>query len=65
MLIPMLHDCKREEHAGILKALAKIAEAEALRPVLDENEYTLDNVGHAYARLESGKGMGKVVVENG
>ncbi|MEM6883528.1 MAG: zinc-dependent alcohol dehydrogenase family protein [Verrucomicrobiota bacterium] len=64
MLIPMLHNFKREAHAGILHDLAQIAEAGGLKPVLDENSYSLDQVGEAYARLESGKGMGKVVVEN-
>jgi len=63
MLIPMLHNQKREEHGLILKALAGICEAGALRPVLDENRYTLDQVGEAYARLSSGQGMGKVVIE--
>jgi len=64
MLIPMLHDFKREEHGEILRELAKITEAGGLTPVLDENSYSLDEVGDAYARLESGKGMGKVVIEN-
>ena len=64
MLIPMLHNFKRDEHAAILSDLAEIIEAGALKPVLDENRYTLDQVGEAYARLSSRKGMGKVVVEN-
>jgi len=63
MLIPMLHNQKREAHAVILQALAAICEAGALRPVLDDNRYSLDQVGQAYARLTSGEGMGKVVVE--
>ncbi|MGL4399905.1 MAG: zinc-dependent alcohol dehydrogenase family protein [Luteolibacter sp.] len=64
MLIPMLHNFKREDHAEILRDLTKIAEAGKLTPVLDENRYSLDQVGDAYARLSSGKGMGKVVIEN-
>lgn len=63
MLIPMLHNKKREEHAYILSQLTKIIEAGSLVPVLDENSYQLNEVGEAYARLSSGKGMGKVVVE--
>ena len=62
MLIPMLHNVKREEHANILKQLAKIAEAGALRPVLDTMSFTLAQAGNAHARLESGKAMGKVVI---
>ncbi|MEM1108341.1 MAG: zinc-dependent alcohol dehydrogenase family protein [Planctomycetota bacterium] len=64
MLIPMLHGHKREEHAAILRDVAAIAEAGGLKPVLDENKFTLDQVGAAYACLESKQGMGKVVVEN-
>lgn len=64
MLIPMLHNFKREQHAAILRKLTEIAEAGALKPVLDENRYSLEQAGEAHARLESGKGMGKVVVEN-
>ena len=64
MLIPMLHDFRREEHATILKHLAEIAEAGGLKPVLDESRFSLDQAGQAHARLESGKAMGKVVVEN-
>jgi len=63
MLIPMLHDVKREEHGYILKQLTDMAESGALRPVLDENQYSLNEVGAAHERLASGKGMGKVVVE--
>lgn len=63
MLIPMLHGVGRAEHGRILKDLAKIADAGGLKPVLDENHYLLDEANEAHARLASGKGMGKVVVE--
>lgn len=64
MLIPMLHNYKREAHGEILKNITKIIEAGALKPVLDEQNFTLEEVENAYARLESGQAMGKVVVEN-
>ncbi|MGF1728517.1 zinc-dependent alcohol dehydrogenase family protein [Photobacterium kasasachensis] len=63
MLIPMLHNYKREEHGQILAKLAEIAEAGELRPVLDDNAYSLTDVGKAHARLSSGLATGKVVVE--
>lgn len=63
MLIPMIHNHKREAHAHILNQLTEIAEAGGLRPVLDENRYALADVAQAHARLASGKGMGKVVVD--
>jgi len=64
MLIPMLHNVKREEHGAILKDVAQIIESGALKPVLDENQFSLDEVGKAHAHLESGQAIGKVVVEN-
>lgn len=64
MLIPMLHDHGREAHAEILRDLTKIVESGGLKPVLDESDFSLEEVGQAYARLESGWAMGKVVVEN-
>lgn len=63
MLIPMLHDYKRDEHGKILSNLAKIVDSGALKPLLDENRYGLTEVGNAYARLTSGQALGKVVVE--
>lgn len=64
MLIPMLHNYKRAAHNRILKAVAEIAEAGNLTAVVDENKYSLEEVAKAHARLTSGEGMGKVVVEN-
>lgn len=63
MLIPMLHDHNREAHGAILANLAEIVEAGALKPLLDEKQFGLSDVGQAYARLTSGNAMGKVVVK--
>ncbi len=64
MLIPMLHNVGREAHGEILSEIASIVESGGLTPILDESRFSLDQAGEAHARLESGKGMGKVVVEN-
>lgn len=64
MLIPMLHDHKRKAHAEILRKLAQIVDSGGLKPVLDDTHYSLEQVGQAHARLESGQATGKVVVEN-
>lgn len=63
MLIPMLHNFRRQEHAKILGDLTRIVESGGLKPVLDEQRFTLEEAGQAYARLESGQAMGKVVVD--
>lgn len=64
MLIPMLHNVKREQHAKILHSVAQIVESGRLKPVLDESQYSLEQAGEAHARLESRQAMGKVVIEN-
>ena len=62
MLIPMLYDHKREEHGAILAKLAEIAEAGALKPLLDETQFGFEAVGKAHDRLTSGQAIAKVVV---
>ncbi|MFS1983855.1 zinc-dependent alcohol dehydrogenase family protein [Vibrio breoganii] len=62
MLIPMIHNFKREEHGHILAELAKIAEAGALVPVVDPKTFDLSQAGDAHAHLASGQAIGKVVV---
>ena len=64
MLIPMLHNFNRERHGEILQKLTQIVESGDLKPILDSNHYSLEEIGQAHARLESGNAMGKVVVEN-
>ncbi|MEW8525589.1 MAG: zinc-dependent alcohol dehydrogenase family protein [Candidatus Thiodiazotropha endolucinida] len=63
MLIPMLYDQKREEHGAILAKLAEIVDTGALKPLLDETPFGLEEVGKAHDRLTSGQAIGKLVVE--
>jgi alcohol dehydrogenase len=63
MLLPMLQDVGREVHGKILSDLAALVDAGAVRPLLDTEQFGLSEVGAAYARLKSGKALGKVVVE--
>ena len=63
MLIPMLHDVKREEHGRILGEIAKLVDAGKVRPLLDEQRFSLEQAGAAYDRLTSGKATGKVVID--
>lgn len=62
MLIPMLHNHKREQHGEILAKLASIVDAGHLTPVVDEQHFDLQDVGKAHDYLASGQAMGKVVV---
>ncbi|WP_452226889.1 zinc-dependent alcohol dehydrogenase family protein [Lacinutrix cladophorae] len=64
MLIPMLHNFNRDKHGNILETLAKISNEGHLTPIVDENQFSLAQVGDAYAHLASGKAIGKIVVEH-
>ena len=64
MLIPMLHNHKRHEHGQILAEIANIVDAGAVKPLLDDEDFQLNDVGAAYARLTSGQAIGKVVITN-
>lgn len=63
MLIPMLHDHKRDAHGAILAKLSEIVDSGALKPQLDDERFSLADVGKAYDRLTGGHAIGKVVVE--
>ena len=63
MLLPLLTGEGRERHGAILRATAALADEGKLRPLLDKSRFTLENAGEAYRRLQSGKAMGKVVID--
>jgi NADPH:quinone reductase-like Zn-dependent oxidoreductase len=63
MLIPMIHDLGREAHGAILRELAGIADAGALRPIVDDASFGLAQAGDAHARLTGGEAVGKVVID--
>ena len=63
MLLPMLHDVNRAVHGEILGNLATVVDEGAVKPLLDEKTFDLSQVGEAYARLQSGQALGKVVIE--
>jgi NADPH2:quinone reductase len=62
MLIPMLHGIGREHHGEILRGAAELVEAGKLRPLLDDSEFTLDEIAQAHRRLEAGEATGKVAI---
>ncbi len=62
MLIPMLHDHKREQHGEILAKLAEIVDAGKLTPVVDKQHFDLEQAGQAHEHLTHGKTLGKVVI---
>lgn len=64
MLIPMLHDVRREHHGEILREIASRVDAGRLRPLLDEARFGFTEVAAAHARMESRAHLGKIVLVN-
>jgi NADPH2:quinone reductase len=63
MLLPLLTGEGRERHGDILSLAADLSEAGKLRPHLAEKRFLLDDIAQAHDYLDSGRAVGKVVVE--
>jgi len=63
MLINMLHNLKREKHGQIMQETAQLVREGRLRPLIDQSTFSLDNIADAHRHVESGKAIGKVVVD--
>jgi NADPH2:quinone reductase len=61
-LLPLITGESRAHHGKILAQAATLAEAGKLRPLLNEQRFSMKNIGAAHALVESGT-LGKVVVE--
>jgi len=64
-LMPMLTGKGRAHHGEILHEATKLAEAGKLTPLLHPERFTFETVIDAHIAVESGKAIGKVVVEIG
>ncbi len=62
-LLPMLTGKGRGHHGEIMREATKLVEAGVLMPLVDERRFTLETAMEAHALVESGKALGKVVVE--
>lgn len=63
MLVPMLTGLGLERQGAILEKLAVLVESQRITPLLDERRFGLGEIGAAHAHLESGRAIGKVVIE--
>lgn len=61
-LYPLLAGTSRAHHGEILARAAELAETGKLKPLLNEERFSIENVAAAHAMVESGA-LGKVVVE--
>jgi NADPH:quinone reductase-like Zn-dependent oxidoreductase len=62
-LLPMLTGRGRAHHGDILRQGARLADAGKLTPLLDPRHFTLETALQAHLAVESGKAVGKIVVD--
>jgi NADPH:quinone reductase len=62
-LMPMLTGKGRAHHGEILREATRLANAGKLKPLLDSRRFTLETALDAHRIVESGKALGKVVVD--
>ncbi|WP_137933560.1 zinc-dependent alcohol dehydrogenase family protein [Mesorhizobium comanense] len=63
MLIPLLENVGREDHGRIMRDIAVMADSGKIRPLIDPARFGLDQLPNAFRHLESGRPLGKVVVD--
>ncbi len=63
MLIPLLENVGREDHGRIMREIAVMADNGKVRPFVDPARFGLEQLADAFRHLESGRALGKVVVD--
>jgi len=64
MLLPMLTHQDQERHQKILKYLSEKVNEGAIKTLVDEKPFNLEAVNEAHDYFESGKHIGKIVIDN-
>jgi len=63
MMLPLITGIGREGHGKRLRYIASLVDSGHLRPLLDDEQFTLETAADAHRRLESGHARGKVVID--
>src|SRR6202012_2984041 len=58
-LYPLISGKNRKQHGGILRKATEMVENKALKPILDQSNYTLETVQAAYDAIANSKTKGK------
>lgn len=63
MLLPLLRNEQRERHGKILSEIANLTDEGYLKPLIDPHLFYFENIEKAHSLWESGKAVGKIVVQ--
>jgi len=61
--LPLLTGERRQDYGKILAQISELVDHGAIKPLIDPQRFTVSQVGLAHAHLESGKAVGKIVLE--
>ena len=64
MLLPILRNTCRESHGEILTIISDLVEQAKIKPLLHEQRFSFEEVGHAHECWETGNAIGKISLEN-
>ena len=62
--VPLLTGIGMDDQPELLNALSEMLEAGAVRPLLDEHQFSFRDVAKAHELLESGEALGKILLVN-
>jgi NADPH2:quinone reductase len=62
--LPLISGVRRRHYGEILKKISDLVDDGVIQPLIDENKFTIHQVGAAHAHLENGNAIGKVVLTN-
>lgn len=64
MLLPMLTNKDKARHQKVLSFLSQKVDDGKIRPLLDEHQFSLQQLNEAHAFYESGQYRGKIIIDN-
>jgi len=60
--LPLITGIRRQAYGEILANIAKLVDQNKIRPLIDPQQFAINQVGAAHAYLEKGQAVGKVVL---
>ena len=64
MLLPILRNKGRENHGRILDKITSLVEQQKIEPLIHTQRFSFEEVGQAHQCWESGRAIGKIVLES-
>jgi NADPH2:quinone reductase len=60
--LPLITGIKRDHYSGILTKITELVDAGIIKPLIDDEKFTIKQVVAAHTHLENGNAIGKIVM---